>query len=464
MGSKILKGLAILVLGLVGLPSQIAAQTYHYPALETNNTFLGTNTFDNSVYLPALTIGNCLYVAIGGVLSSQSCAQTPSYSGLAASNGSGTWITPTAGMVESVLGYTPLNPANNLSDVGSASTSLFNLGGQPVSQYSTTDPPTLTCSSTVNKGVFVASTTLKLYQCSNNNVGVTYAWNNVGSSGLSPSAPAYSVQFANSSVSGLGSDSQITINPTAHTLSVGGAITGNRFTLTALSTVPGNWTLDVTTPATALASFGAIPIGSILGPTGTTNCLGLNGSGVIITRSCSGAGTVSSVAMTVPTQMTLTGSPITATGTFALGLNTTGTETKVVTSAGAGASGNYAKWDSSGGIADSGIPVAAFTATDYYWTVSNACSTGGTQPVQCPSSSIGTTTLPGAMPDANYQIECTADIYSYSGSAPNYVCSLKNGNPLPYASGSTLYWNVTQVMSDGGTGGSVTLYFHAHHN
>jgi hypothetical protein len=53
---------------------------------------------------------------------------------------------------------------------------------QPVTLSSSTDPPTATCNSTTNNGTFATSTSLSLYQCSNNNSSSTYAWNVLASS------------------------------------------------------------------------------------------------------------------------------------------------------------------------------------------------------------------------------------------------------------------------------------------
>ena len=45
-----------------------------------------------------------------------------------------------------------------------------------------TDPPSLACSSVVNKGVFAKSTSNTLYLCSNNNISATYEWDALGAS------------------------------------------------------------------------------------------------------------------------------------------------------------------------------------------------------------------------------------------------------------------------------------------
>lgn len=77
--------------------------------------------------------------------------------------------------------------------------------------------------------------------------------------GAVPCTTAFAIQYANSDHTALACDPTITIDPTSHSILVGGAISGPFFTLTALGTIPSSWTLDVTSPTTALNSFGAIP-------------------------------------------------------------------------------------------------------------------------------------------------------------------------------------------------------------
>lgn len=70
--------------------------------------------------------------------------------------------------------------------------------------------------------------------------------------------PAGAVQIANSGVNGLTCDATIIINTTNHTLTVG-TLPANHVTMVALGT-PTSWTFDTTTPATALASLGPVPL------------------------------------------------------------------------------------------------------------------------------------------------------------------------------------------------------------
>lgn len=95
--------------------------------------------------------------------------------------------------------------------------------------------------------------------------------------------PAGAVQIANVGVNGLTCDSNITINPTNHTLNVG-TLPANFVTIGALGT-PTSWTLDTTSPATALASMDGVGDGSgtttvpqLVVSTATAHTLGYSGS------------------------------------------------------------------------------------------------------------------------------------------------------------------------------------------
>jgi hypothetical protein len=143
------------------------------------------------------------------------------------------------------------------------------------------------------------------------------------------------------------------------------------------------------------------------------------------------------------------------TGETNIGLTATGSEAKVVTAVTSGVTGNCTKWLSTGGIGDSGSPCqVTATVVNYFWTVTG-CSTGTGQPVQCSGSLL----LPGAMPDANYQVFCSVN----NTNAANHVVSFHQ-NPLPITSGGTIAYTITQVMQNGTGGDTPTLYCQAHHN
>jgi hypothetical protein len=99
--------------------------------------------------------------------------------------------------------------------------------------------------------------------------------------------------------------------------------------------------------------------------------------------------------------------------------------------------------------------IPAPTAIDYYWTIPAACSIGVGQPNQA----LVTTHLPGAMPDANYQVFFTAN-----GLTSPSSMSVSVSNSLPTTTIGDLILHVTQIMQNGGGGVTPDIYCHAHHN
>ena len=89
----------------------------------------------------------------------------------------------------------------------------------------------------------------------NTSGGTIWSVDQVNAGGFFPCGPAYSVQIANSAVTGLSCDARITINTSNHTLNIG-TVPTNHVTIGALGT-PTAWVFDTTTPATARASIGA---------------------------------------------------------------------------------------------------------------------------------------------------------------------------------------------------------------
>lgn len=96
--------------------------------------------------------------------------------------------------------------------------------------------------------------------------------------------------------------------------------------------------------------------------------------------------------------------------------------------------------------------------TDIYWTFTT-CNNMTGQPSQC----TGSTTLPGTMPDASYQLFCQTNS---GGSEPSdQVIIFHVAIPLPTASGSTLNYAMIQIFQNGTLGGvPVTAMCHAHHS
>ncbi len=96
------------------------------------NVILGPKTIGGGVnQLPAALAGNAGWITVVTDAASNSDCTVGggSYASLCRSNGA-TWQ-PIGGGGGSGLGFTPLNPANNLSDVQNRTTALSNLGGVP---------------------------------------------------------------------------------------------------------------------------------------------------------------------------------------------------------------------------------------------------------------------------------------------------------------------------------------------
>ncbi len=94
---------------------------------------------------------------------------------------------------------------------------------------------------------------------------------------------------------------------------------------------------------------------------------------------------------------------------------------------------------------------------DYYWSFQTCANMTG-QPSQC----TGSTTLPGAMPDANYQLFCQTN--SGATEPSDQVLIFHVATPLPLTSGATLNYALIQIFQNGTSGGAtVTAMCHAHH-
>lgn len=209
------------------------------------------------------------------------------------------------------LGFTPLNPANNLSDVTAAATALKNLGG--AGWLTGTGAPAQTCSATVNTGYFYTNQVSNVYQC-NNLVGAVYQWNLLGPtvtltttgtsgaasiSGYAVNIPRYD-QFLSLSTAGANC-AAASYNASTGVLTVP-ACTAGSGTVTSVSagTWP-SWLMPTiangsSTPQIAVSAT-PIPNSALAGPivnsiNGTGGAFTLTGTGV----SCSGT------ACTVPSQ------------------------------------------------------------------------------------------------------------------------------------------------------------------
>lgn len=244
--------------------------------------------------------------------------------------------------------------------------------------------------------------------------------------------PSGAIQIANVGINGLTCDSSITINTTNHTLNVG-TLTASHVTITALGT-PTSWTLDTTTPATALASLGG---GSI--DAGTANQIAiypadgtvLQGSssipaGVTVTTqspSDNSGNPASTAYVALPGAINPTSLQV-ATGSALT--DNQGTGAKVQHSTGTTTPGNGAKFDADGNVVDAGSPYPVGTA--------RTCNSNG-----C------------------YQIDGDGTIHQWGsagscGGSGTPACNVSVTFPIPF----TTTTNLTIVVSEEG-GGSNNL-------
>ena len=183
---------------------------------------------------------------------------------------------------------------------------------------------------------------------------------NVGGGGAFPCGPAYSIQAANSSVTGFTCDSTITINPTAHSINVG-TLPTNHVTIGALGT-PTAWTFDTTTPSTALTSLGAGTVNAgiinqiaVYPATGTA----LSGSNALpagitaVTQSPSTNNTTVATTAYVAAPGAITPTSLKVGSGVAMTTNQ-GTGTSVQHSTGTATANDCVKFDANGNAVDSG--------------------------------------------------------------------------------------------------------------
>lgn len=110
--------------------------------------------------------------------------------------------------------------------------------------------------------------------------------------------------------------------------------------------------------------------------------------------------------------------------------------------------------DSHGIITAAANGVAA-GGTTYVWGFTSCANNVG-QPTQC----LGSTTLPGNMPNATYSLHCDV----YSGTEPSDQFINVSTWPLPTSAGGTLNYRMVQVMQNGTSGGvTLPVVCFAHH-
>lgn len=142
-------------------------------------------------------------------------------------------------------------------------------------------------------------------------------------------------------------------------------------------------------------------------------------------------------------------------------LNAPGTGTLVATYTGEpGASVNCATFDGNGNVEPSGQPCfnGSETLVDAYVTFTGCTITNPSNLNSCRTSidfTTSTTPTIAAMPDTNYYPSCMVNTGS------NYSAAININAPLT-TTGFTYTW--TEIMSNGGTTSTPTIYCHLHHN
>lgn len=322
-----------------------------------------------------------------------------------------------------------------------------------------------------------------------------------GSTTVSP--PPYSIQAANSTASGLTSDSAITLDTTNHAILAGGPILGNAFTLQNLSTIAASWTFDVSSPTTALNSLGAIPLSnlatiaanSLIGnptasastPTGLAvpNCptaltwtpgtgLGCNAN-VGLNYQTVLNGTTTGSAVTQRAYLAVgAGTGLTATDAVGAGPNVSRTVVSVTTpanttfypnvvmSAGGETANYYTCWAGPGEAVASATPCTGSTGTlkDVYFSIAG-CNGGAPYNGDAACGAVGS--LGFTAPDLSYSVMCNALFAMPTGTTRSLGISVST------QPSSTTQFNYSEGFVYGnGTSGTFqptpTLQCHYHHN
>jgi hypothetical protein len=236
-------------------------------------------------------------------------------------------------------------------------------------------------------GIWLANSAYKLVLKSSAGATIWTADNIKGGGGLGGVCGGVgAIQIANSGVNGLTCDPSITINTTQHTLNVG-TLPTNHVTIGALGT-PTLWTFDTTSPATALASLGG--------------------------------GSVSSVGLTVPSWLTVAGSPITTSGTLAV------------------------------------TPTAAQTANQFIATPDGSTGPVGLRTIVPGDLPLGTAAAFGAVKCDNTTITCTAGVISTTGAAA--TCNT-NGCYITLTGGTIIQWGAAGSCGSGTFSCNVAVTF-----
>lgn len=230
----------------------------------------------------------------------------------------------------------------------------------------------------------------------------------IRSGSLLPCSSANAIQAANSAVNGLNCDPAITINTVTHTINIG-TLPTNHVTIGALGAITAPWTLDVTSPATALASLG----GGVVSPASSgqiaiyeeTGGNTVIGSFVIpdditaLTRFPDDASTHLATTAYVNTPGGISPTAVKIASGTPLNDNQ-GNGAKVQHSTGTTTPNDLAKFDASGNVVDSGAPAAALFATSVSRTGSRFLATPYQNTGTTPMYVSGYATISGGSGDS----------------------------------------------------------------
>jgi len=266
---------------------------------------------------------------------------------------------------------------------------------------------------------------------------------NVNAASLFPCGPQKTIQIANTAVNGLNCDSNITIDPINHTLNVG-VMSTNHVTIGALGT-PTSWFFDTTSPATACSSIGCSTSSGTVTSVSVTTANGV---------SATVANPTTTPAMTF-TLGAITPTSVAIAGGSALSDNQ-GTGAKVQHSTGATTADNLAKFDASGNVVDSGVPVST-GGTDYYFSFTGCTLNVSGNSTNCQGNAMFSSASPvvPTQPDANYYLGCTTLTNVAWGSSTGINSQSTTG--FQFAENVDRYNGIPATVTP-------TVWCHLHHN
>ena len=268
-----------------------------------------------------------------------------------------------------------------------------------------------------------------------------------GAGSLGSCTSPNAIQAANSTGTGVTCDALITINTSAHTINVGGALPASHFTLTNNNPITSNWTLDVTSQTTAFDSISPLTTkGDLLG-FGTANTrLGVGADGTILTADSTQALGFKWAAIPASgiNQLTGDGTAGPGSGSQALTLATVNSSPGTC-----GDSTHICQVTTNGKGLVTAQSAVSIGGTDQYMTWPGCTPANSTD-----ASCTGSITLTNAEPDTSY-----FPFFSLNASAGAFLSITVFGSLTT----TTIPYQITCTFNCGVPTTS-TIYVHAHHN